>query len=196
MKRRQELWMHMAAGVMVVLMAAAWNMNYHRAQAAKEAAAQRRSESSMHAWRDAKPEERAAAADSIRKQLDAFRKGDYETAILYQSEGLKTYFTSAGMFRKMIETRYPQFAHYRTVEFGRARADEGGERVAIRVRLTGRDGVKVRALYMMVREGKVYRVSSVMGGDASSPYRRRHPGAGPDRPGERVRESPRGLVES
>ena len=174
MKRQSGLWKHVMAGILLVAFAAMWNVQYHRAQAAKEDS-QRRHRHERHRWRDATPEERRAAIASIRGQLDAFRRDDYEKAAFYQSSSLRSLFPSPGAFRRMITTRYPQFARYKTVEFGRARADKEGSYVSVRARLTGRDGVAMRAMYMMVREGEEYRVEGVIGGGLASPEPRNEP---------------------
>jgi len=114
--------------------------------------------------RPAKPEVRRAAVAAIQAQLSAFSKGDYQTAIKYQSAGLKQNFSSPDAFRQMIESAYPEFAHYKKVAFGPVRADASGQRVFVPVNLTGQNGVTVQAAYLMVREGKVYRVQGVLGG--------------------------------
>ncbi len=107
---------------------------------------------------------RKAAAASIKAQLDAFAKDDYAKAVHYQSAGLKRNFPSVSAFRQMITTAYPEFAHYKSVQFGDARADAKGLHVLLPVTLTGQDGVTLKALYMMVKEGKVYKVEGVAGG--------------------------------
>jgi len=114
--------------------------------------------------RPAKPDVRRAAVAAIQAQLQAFARGDYLTAIKYQSAGLKQNFGSPDAFRQMMEGAYPEFAHYKKVKFGLVRADMAGQRVLVPVDLTGQDGVTVRAAYLMVREGKVYRVQGVVGG--------------------------------
>lgn len=114
--------------------------------------------------RAAKPEVRRAAIAAIQAQLTAFAKGDYTAAIKYQSAGLKQNFGSPDAFRQMMEGTYPEFAHYRKVVFGTVKSDISGQRVLVPVTLTGQDGVSVRAAYLMVREGKAYRVQGVAGG--------------------------------
>ncbi len=114
--------------------------------------------------RPAKAAERQAAISSIQAQLKAFGRNDYKTAVTYQSAGLKKNFPSADAFRAMMEQTYPEFAHYKTVAFGPAQSDPMGAHVTILATVTGQDGVKVRAVYLMVREGKVYRVEGVAGG--------------------------------
>ena len=50
-----------------------------------------------------------------------------------------------------------------------AAADSTGAHLAIPTAVTGQDGVTVHAVYLMVREGKAYRVDGVAGGAASLP---------------------------
>lgn len=114
--------------------------------------------------RPAKAAERQAAITSIQAQLKAFGRGDYKTAVTYQSAGLKRNFPSTEAFREMMVRTYPEFAHYKTVTFGPAQADPAGVHLAILASVTGQDGITVKAVYLMVREGKVYRVEGVAGG--------------------------------
>ena len=114
--------------------------------------------------RPAKAAERQAAINSIQSQLKAFGRGDYKTAVTYQSVGLKKSFPSTDAFRAMMVRTYPEFAHYKTVTFGPAQADPAGAHLVLLASVTGQDGVTVKAVYLMVREGKVYRVEGVAGG--------------------------------
>ena len=113
-------------------------------------------------WKTATPAQRAAAATSIRAQLDAFKRDDWAKAATFQSDDLKRNFGSLAQFRAVIETNYPQFADYASIAFDAARAR--GERVEIMVRLVGRDGVKVSAIYLMRKERGIYRIEGVQGG--------------------------------
>ncbi|MGI4789043.1 MAG: DUF4864 domain-containing protein [Janthinobacterium lividum] len=119
--------------------------------------------------RPAKAAERLAAINSIQAQLKAFGRDDYKTAITYQSEGLKKNFSSPLAFRAMIIQTYPEFAHSKRAVFGPAQANTSGAHLAIPIALTGADGVTVHAVYLMVREGKVYRVEGVAGGTLTPP---------------------------
>ncbi len=114
--------------------------------------------------RPAKAAERQAAIHSIQAQLKAFGHDDYKTAITYQSAGLKKNFLSTDAFRTMMVRKYPEFAHYKSAMFGPAQCDPAGRHLTIWTSVTGQDGVTVKALYLMVREGKVYRVEGVAGG--------------------------------
>ena len=119
--------------------------------------------------RPAKAAERTAAVSAIQAQLKAFGRDDYKTAITYQSSSLKKNFASPGQFRAMIVQVYPEFAHSKRVVFGPAQADATGAHLAIPTAVTGQDGVTVHAVYLMVRECKVYRVDGVAGGAITPP---------------------------
>jgi len=119
--------------------------------------------------RPAKAAERTAAIGAIQAQLKAFGRDDYKTAITYQSSGLKKNFASPLQFRAMIVQVYPEFAHSKHIVFGPAQADTNGAHLAIPTAVTGQDGITVHAVYLMVREGKVYRVDGVAGGAITPP---------------------------
>lgn len=119
--------------------------------------------------RPAKAAERSAAISSIQAQLKAFGRDDYKTAVTYQSSALRKNFSSPLQFRAMITRAYPEFAHSKHIVFGPAQADATGSHLAIPTAVTGQDGITVHAVYLMVREGKVYRVEGVAGGALTPP---------------------------
>ncbi len=119
--------------------------------------------------RAAKAAERASAIASIQGQLKAFDRNDYKTAITFQSAGLRRNFASPGEFQAMITQAYPQFAHSKSITFGPARCDPAGLHLTLPATVTGKDGVTVHALYLLVREGKAYRVEGVGGGMRALP---------------------------
>lgn len=119
--------------------------------------------------RPAKAVERLAAISSVQAQLQAFRKDDYKTAVSYQSAGMRHKFTSLAVFRTMMLKVYPEFAHSKSVRFGPANCDATGLHLAIPAAVTGQDGITVNALYLLVREGKVYHIEGVAGGAQMSP---------------------------
>lgn len=119
--------------------------------------------------RPAKAAERTAAITAIQAQLKAFGRDDYKTAIGYQSSGLKKNFASPDQFRAMMTHVYPEFVHSKRVVFGPAQADAAGAHLAIPTAVTGTDGITVHAVYLMVREGKSYKVEGVAGGAMPPP---------------------------
>ena len=110
--------------------------------------------------------ERQGATRSILAQLDAFRRDDYESAARYQSSALRRNFRSTAAFQAVIKKSYPQFARYKSVTFGTVTAQGKGKAAQINVplNLVGQDGVKVQAIYTMIQENGIYRVSGVGGG--------------------------------
>ena len=119
--------------------------------------------------RPAKAAERTAAISAIQAQLKAFGRDDYKAAIVYQSSGLKKNFASPEQFQAMIKQAYPEFAHSKRAVFGPAQADASGSHLAIPTAVTGLDGITVHAVYLMVREGKLYKVEGVAGGAVTPP---------------------------
>lgn len=122
--------------------------------------------------RPATTKERQAAAQSIRAQLEAFKRDDYATAVRYQSAALKRNFPSVAAFRQMMRATYPQFAAYKSVQFLEARANPKGDHLQMLISLTGTDGTSLRAVYLMVLESKNWRVEGVLGGATQAPQRR------------------------
>ena len=119
--------------------------------------------------RPAKAADRKAAIASIQAQLKAFQKNDFVTAVRYQSSGLQAHFGSVTTFQHMMETNYPAFLNFKSATFGPAATPDKGQTLVIPVTLLEGGGVKVQALYEMVREGKTYKVNGVQGGAAPAP---------------------------
>jgi hypothetical protein len=107
---------------------------------------------------------RKAAVMSVEAQLKAFAKDDYAKAAQWQSANLKQNFPSVTLFKQMMTSTYPEFAHYKTAQFGGAQMDSGGLHVLLPVTLTGQDGIVVKAMYILVKEGKIYKIDGVAGG--------------------------------
>lgn len=114
--------------------------------------------------RKATDAEYKAVTTAIEAQLKAFKADDYTLAMKYQSEGLKGNFESPDDFRRMMRRSYPQFANYKSITFGEARATKNGDAIRVPATLTGMDRVVIKAVYVMVREKGEYRVASVFGG--------------------------------
>ena len=113
-------------------------------------------------WKAASAQEKQAAQKVISDQLAAFRQDDYESAARWQSRGLRENFPTIEAFRSAITQGYPQFAHSKSVRYGKAVMTPDGVRVQIQTFVMGQDDVEVPALYFMVREDGVYRVESVL----------------------------------
>jgi hypothetical protein len=118
-------------------------------------------------WSLASVAQRRQAVSIVRAQLDAFKKGDYQRALSYQSSGLRHNFMSARDFRRIIRSSYAHFAEHRSVSFGTVRFNKRNQMLSVPITLLGDDGILVRARYWMVREGNTYRIQTVSGGTPS-----------------------------
>ena len=113
--------------------------------------------------------DRKAAIAVIGAQLKALQKGNYPQVLQYQSSGLRHHFGSVAAFRRMMETHYPAFLTFQSVAYGPASTPDGGRHLAIPVTLRKGNGVKLPALYILVREGTGYKVDGVEGAMAPPP---------------------------
>lgn len=120
-------------------------------------------------WAAANPATMKAVAKSIRAQLEAFKKDDYTSATIYESSVLRQNFESADIFRQMMKTDYPEFANYKSVEFGPMLTTADKKVIQAPVKLTGTNGNHVNAVYLMILEGGIYRVAGVEEGSTVHP---------------------------
>src|SRR6266536_2873358 len=92
----------------------------------------------------------AQAADPALRQLDAFRRNDYDTAYTFASVLIHRLFDRQA-FERMVKTGYPEIADsVRAHVAGRRVAPDGSVHLVIKIR--GANGERIEALYEMVRE--------------------------------------------
>lgn len=115
-------------------------------------------------WHVATGPERQPVLRSIQGQLAAFRANDSGQAMFYQSRGLRRNFQSAAAFTKIIRSRYPEFGHCRSAQFGPVWLDAAHQHADVTVTVQGEDGYLARGAYWLVRENGLYRVAGVEGG--------------------------------
>jgi hypothetical protein len=109
-------------------------------------------------------QDREAAIASIQGQLNAFRKGDFATAMHYQSDGMRQNIRSSAVFQQMMQREYPDFLHFQSVTYQDSKTPDHGDHMFVRITLHMPDKSQVQAIYMMGREGSVYKVGGVQGG--------------------------------
>jgi hypothetical protein len=102
----------------------------------------------------------SAARASVPAQLDAFRAGDFDRAYTYASATIREQFGRAA-FERMVRLGYPQIAAPAsfTVD-GAERAPDGTIYLFLRIR--GRDGSGVEAVYEMVSEDGAWKINGVV----------------------------------
>lgn len=101
-----------------------------------------------------------AATDSILRQLEAFRRDDYEGAYGFGSEDIQQAFDRVA-FERMVRSGYPEIAHSSSAAVSGVDVTPDGH-VRIRIKVKGANGNTVEAVYDMVRESAGWRVNGVV----------------------------------
>jgi hypothetical protein len=99
------------------------------------------------------------AAEPVMKQLEAFRRGDFDTAYTFASSDIKQQF-DRGAFEHMVRNGYPEIARstFATVA-GSTMAPNGHAYLSIRIR--GANGNSIEALYELVLENGQWKINGV-----------------------------------
>jgi Domain of unknown function (DUF4864) len=105
-------------------------------------------------------EEANAAAAPIVKQLEAFRRGDYDAAYAFASADIRQMF-GRPEFERMVKSGYPEIAQSVFALVSGSEAGPDGH-LYVRVKVRGANGNSVEALYDMVREPDGWRINGVV----------------------------------
>ena len=101
-----------------------------------------------------------AAAEPIMRQLEAFRRDDYDAAYAFASAEIKRMFDREA-FERMVKGGYPEIAQSAFALVSRTEVAPDGH-VHIVVRVKGANGIGIEALYEMVRERDGWKINSVV----------------------------------
>jgi uncharacterized protein DUF4864 len=99
------------------------------------------------------------AAEPVMKQLEAFRRGDFDTAYTFASSDIKQQFDRPA-FEHMVKNGYPEIARstFATVA-GSTMAPNGHAYLSIKIR--GANGNSIEALYELVLENGQWKINGV-----------------------------------
>jgi len=100
-----------------------------------------------------------AAAEPIMKQLEAFRRDDYDTAYTFASAEIRQLFDRPA-FERMVKGGYPEIARSIFALISRSELAPNGH-VYVRVRIRGANGNAIEATYDMVQENGSWRINGV-----------------------------------
>ena len=100
-----------------------------------------------------------AAGDPIMKQLEAFRRDDYDTAYTFAAAEIKEMFDRAA-FERMVRSGYPEIARSTFALIARGEVGPDGH-VYVRVRIRGANGNSIEAVYDMIHEADGWRINGV-----------------------------------
>ena len=99
------------------------------------------------------------AMDPVMKQLDAFRRGDFDVAYTFASAGIQEQFDRPA-FEEMVKGGYPEIAQSTSATiFSSALAPDGHAYVAVKVQ--GANGNNIEAYYELVLESGQWKINGV-----------------------------------
>ncbi len=101
-----------------------------------------------------------AASTTVLRQLEAFRRGDFDTAYGYASEEIRGIFDREA-FERMVRGGYPEIARSASAPVVESAAAPNGH-VYLGVRIWGPNGRAVDATYELVQEGGGWRINGVV----------------------------------
>ena len=101
-----------------------------------------------------------AASEPVMRQLEAFRRDDFDTAYGFASEEIQHRFDRA-RFEEMVRAGYPEIARsvFAVVSEGE-RAANGNVYLVLKIR--GANGVSIEAVYEMVSEPGGWKINGVV----------------------------------
>jgi hypothetical protein len=110
---------------------------------------------------DAQPRpEVAAATTTVLRQLEAFRRGDFDAAYAFASADIKQIFDRP-TFEAMVRGGYPEIA--RSISAVVTDGDVGSDgHVYLRVTIHGANGRSVDVVYELIQEGADWRINGVV----------------------------------
>jgi hypothetical protein len=106
------------------------------------------------------PPDPKGAAEPVMKQLEAFRRDDYDTAYTFASASIQEMFDRAA-FEQMVKGGYPEIARSSSAHVVESRVEPGGH-LYLRVKIRGANGNNVEAVYDLVWEGGRFRINGVV----------------------------------
>ena len=100
-----------------------------------------------------------AAAEPVMRQLEAFRRGDFDTAYTFASPEIQALFDRQA-FEQMVRSGYPEIAQSAFAAVVQAEPGADGH-VLVRVKIRGANGRGVEAAYDMVKAGGRWTINGV-----------------------------------
>jgi len=108
----------------------------------------------------ARAQDTERAAEPILRQLEAFRRNDYDLAYTFASAEIQSMFDRAG-FERMVKSGYPEIADSTSARVVERQVAPDGH-VFVLVKIRGANGRVVEALYEMVWDGAVWKINGVV----------------------------------
>jgi hypothetical protein len=99
------------------------------------------------------------ASEPVIKQLEAFRRGDFDTAYTFASSDIKQQFDRPA-FEHMVKNGYPEIARSTFVSIAASTVAPNGH-VYLQIKIRGANGNNIEALYELVLENGQWKINGV-----------------------------------
>ena len=99
------------------------------------------------------------ATEPVMKQLEAFRRGDFDTAYTFASSEIKELFDRSA-FEQMVKNGYPEIARSTFASVAGSTVAPNGH-VYLQIKIRGSNGNSIEALYEMVLENGQWKINGV-----------------------------------
>jgi len=99
------------------------------------------------------------ATEPVIRQLEAFRRGDFDTAYTFASSEIREQF-SRPAFEQMVRAGYPEIAQSTSAAIAASAVAPNGH-VYLSVRIRGANGNSIEALYELVLESGQWKINGV-----------------------------------
>jgi len=99
------------------------------------------------------------ATEPIMQQLDAFRRGDFDTAYTFASSEIRQLFDRSA-FEQMVKNGYPEIARSTFASVAASTVASDGH-VYLQVKIRGSNGNSIEALYELVLENGQWKINGV-----------------------------------
>ena len=99
------------------------------------------------------------AAEPVMKQLEAFRRGDFDTAYTFASSEIKALFDRPA-FEHMVKNGYPEIARSTFASVVASTVAPNGH-LYLSVKIRGANGINIEALYELVIENGQWKINGV-----------------------------------
>jgi Domain of unknown function (DUF4864) len=112
-----------------------------------------------HAWAQTPKPAPKEASEPVMKQLEAFRRGDFDTAYTFASSDIKQQFDRPA-FEDMVKNGYPEIARSTFASIAASTVAPNGH-AYLSLKIRGANGNSIEALYELVLENGQWKINGV-----------------------------------
>ena len=113
----------------------------------------------LPAWAQTAPPAPKEASEPVMKQLEAFRRGDFDTAYTFASSDIKQQFDRPA-FEHMVKNGYPEIARSTFASIAASTVAPNGH-VYLQIKIRGANGNSIEAIYELVLENGQWKINGV-----------------------------------